>query len=163
MHQRKYALELISEVGLAGAKPGTTPIDINVKMTSKKYDETVKNQQCIEDDPPTDQAGYQRLIGKLLYLTITRPDISFGAQTLSQFPQAPKKSHMDATLRIVRYIKNQTGQGLLLSNKFKSDVTTFYDADWAACPITKRSVTSFIIKLGNSPVSWKSKTQNCGV
>nr|XP_016467178.1 PREDICTED: uncharacterized protein LOC107789823 [Nicotiana tabacum] len=80
MHQRKYALELISEAGLSTAKPA------GIKS---------------EEDPLTDQQVYQRLIGKLLYLTVTRPDISFGVQTLSQFLQQPKKSHMDAALRII--------------------------------------------------------------
>ncbi|XP_060200219.1 uncharacterized mitochondrial protein AtMg00810-like [Lycium barbarum] len=157
MHKRKYALELTSEAGLAASKPANTPIDINVKLTSRQYDETIKDKVYIEEDPLTDQSGYHRLIRKLLYLTVTRPDISFAVQTLSQFLQDPKKSHMDVALRIMRYIKKQPGQGLLLSSKFRNEITEFCDADWASCPITRRFVTGFMIKFGDSLVSWKSK------
>ncbi|XP_016558370.1 uncharacterized mitochondrial protein AtMg00810-like [Capsicum annuum] len=159
MHQRKYALELISEAGLSGAKPAITPIDVNTKLTSRQYDEVNKEKYNTNKDPPADQNTYQRLIGKLLYLTVTRPDILFGVQTLSQFLQAPKKSHMEAALRIVKYIKKQPGQGILLSSNYKNKVTAFCDADWAACPNTRRSVTGFMIKFGESLVSWKSKKQ----
>jgi len=104
MHQRKYALELISETGLGNAKPAVTPIDNNNKLSSRQYDDYF-NSENVQEDPPADQSLYQRLIGKLLYLTMTRPDIAFGVQTLSQFLQQPKKTHMEAALRIVRYIK----------------------------------------------------------
>ncbi|XP_070037100.1 uncharacterized mitochondrial protein AtMg00810-like [Nicotiana tomentosiformis] len=160
IHQRKYALELISEAGLAAAKPTVTPIDNNVKLTSKQYDEhTGQTENSASSDPLVDQISFQRLIGKLLYLTITRPGISFGVQTLSQFLQQPKKSHMEAALRIVKYIKSQPGQGVLMSSSQINTITAFCDADWAACPLTRKSVTGFLIKIGDSLVSWKSKKQ----
>ncbi|XP_049409203.1 uncharacterized mitochondrial protein AtMg00810-like [Solanum stenotomum] len=90
---------------------------------------------------------------------MTRPDISFSVQTLSQFLQQPKKSHMDIALRVVKYIKKQTGQGVLLSSSSGTEITAYCDADWAACPTTRRSVTGFVIKLGESMVSWKAKKQ----
>lgn len=90
---------------------------------------------------------------------MTRPDISFSIQTLSQFLQQPKRSHMDVALRIVKYIKQQPGQGILLSSNPNNEVTAYCDADWAACPITRRSVTGYVIKLGESMVSWKAKKQ----
>lgn len=75
-------MELISEVG---PNPTITPIDISVKLTSKQYDDCVgKTEDSEEKDSLVDQASYKRLIGKLLYLTVTRLDISFGVQTLSQ-------------------------------------------------------------------------------
>ncbi|KAK4362332.1 hypothetical protein RND71_017573 [Anisodus tanguticus] len=167
IHQRKYTLELIAEVGLAAAKPDKTPIDLNVKLTSKLYDDHLKLQAKKEglklsannEDPLIDQVAYQKLIGKLLYLNMTRPDISFSVQTLSQFLQQPKKSHMEATLRVVRYLKGQPDQGILLSSNESQLATAYCDADWAACPITRRSVTYFIIKIGDSLVSWKAKKQ----
>nr|XP_016450036.1 PREDICTED: uncharacterized mitochondrial protein AtMg00810-like [Nicotiana tabacum] len=107
MHQRKYALELISEVGLTAAKPAETSIDTNIKLTSTQYDKEINTKSQVEEDPLVDQATYQRLIGKLLYLTVTRPDISFGVQTLRQFLQQPKQSYMIATLRIVRFLNQE--------------------------------------------------------
>jgi len=141
MHQRKYALELISEVGMTAAKPADTPIDINVKLTSKLYDEHVKKKQAEIEDPLMDQTMYQSLICKLLYLNMTRLDITFSTQTLSQFLHQPKKSHLDAALRVIRYIKRQPGQSLLLSSSSDGLVTAFCDADWASCVLTRKSVT----------------------
>ncbi|XP_070015827.1 uncharacterized mitochondrial protein AtMg00810-like [Nicotiana sylvestris] len=93
MTQRKYALEMISDAGLAGSKPKETPMDQNLKLTSNEVDtctDTSKGDELLED-----KGSYQRLIGKLLYLTITRPDISYAVQSLSQFMHAPKKSHYE--------------------------------------------------------------------
>lgn len=156
MHQRKYDLELISELGLSGVKPAVTPIDTSVKHTSREYDEYVGGKDLTSVEVLTDQGPYQRLIGKLLYLTVTRPDIAYSIQLLSQYLQQPKRSHMKAAQRIVRYIKNQPGRGLLLSSKAQHTVTAFSDADWAACPKTRRSLSGFLVKIGESMVFWKS-------
>ncbi|XP_016544555.2 uncharacterized mitochondrial protein AtMg00810-like [Capsicum annuum] len=158
MHQRKYALELLSELGLTTAKPTATPMDYNIKLTSKQFDEHVKHGKSTED-PPTDQVAYQKLIGKLLYLTIKRLDIALFVQTLSQFLQDPKKSHMEAALRVVKYVKNQPGQGVLLSSNTDDRISAYCDADWASCPQTRWSVTGYFVKVGESLVSWKSKKQ----
>ena len=82
MYQRKYALELISKTSLSASKPAGTPINTNSKLITKQYDEETK---MTEPDPLTDQGAYQRIVGKLLYLIMTRLDISYGVQTLSQF------------------------------------------------------------------------------
>ncbi|XP_019235860.1 PREDICTED: uncharacterized protein LOC109216183 [Nicotiana attenuata] len=137
MHRRKYTLGLIAEVGLTAAKPSTTPIDINTKLTTKQYDEHISKDERSVEDPAVDQTAYQRLIGKLLYLTVTRPYITYGVQTLSQFLQQPKKSHMEAALRIVKHVKNNPGQGILLSSQYNTTITTYCDADWAACALMR--------------------------
>uniref|UniRef100_A0A3Q7J9Y0 Reverse transcriptase Ty1/copia-type domain-containing protein n=1 Tax=Solanum lycopersicum TaxID=4081 RepID=A0A3Q7J9Y0_SOLLC len=107
-----------------------------------------------------DVTGYQRLVGRLLYITITRPDISFTVQVLSQFMQQPKRSHWEAAMRLVRYIKSNPGQGILLSSKKSLELEAFCDSEWAACPNTRRSVTGYMVKLGDSLISWKSKKQH---
>ncbi|XP_059285884.1 uncharacterized mitochondrial protein AtMg00810-like [Lycium ferocissimum] len=161
MHQRKYALEVISKSRMSAARPAITPIDTNIKLTTKQYDEHIEVKDGVKasGDPLADQETYQRLIRKLLYLTVTRPDIAFAVQTLSQFLQQPKKTHMDAALRIVKYIKQSPGHGLLLSSIYTNSVTAYCDADWAACLLTGKSVTGYMVKVGNSVVSWKSKKQ----
>lgn len=153
MHQRKYALDLISETGLSAAKPAPTPLDSNVKLTTKECDQHVTDTEEFKHDVLADQGKYQRIIGKLLYLTVTRPDIAYSVQTLSQFLQQPKQSHMNAAIRIIRYIKGKPGQGLLMSSKRKDILTAYCDADWAACTFSRRSITGFTIKLGDSLVS----------
>ncbi|XP_019244361.1 PREDICTED: uncharacterized protein LOC109224228 [Nicotiana attenuata] len=159
MHQRKYALELISELGLSAAKPAATPLEMNIKLTTKEFDDHIGTTNNEADELLPDPGVYQRLIGKLLYLTMTRPDLAFSVQTLSQFMQQPKSSHMEAATRIVRYVKNHPGQGLLLSSSSKGVLEAYCDADWAACQNSRKSVTGYLIKLGDSLVSWKSKKQ----
>ncbi|XP_015167591.1 uncharacterized mitochondrial protein AtMg00810-like [Solanum tuberosum] len=157
MNQIKYALELISECGLASSKPTNTPLDKNQKLTSLEYD----NQFNITDDVEfEDRRIYQRLIGRLLYLAMTRPDISFAVQHLSQFMHAPKKSHYDAAIHVVKYIKRQPRLGLLMSRTKSRKISAFCDADWALCILSRKSITWFGIKIGESLVSWKSKKQN---
>jgi len=130
---------------------------VNQKFTSVEHDECTGSKG---DELLTNVTEYKRLIGKLLYLTITRPDISFVVQTLSQYMQTPKKSHWDAALRVVKYIKQEPGLGILLSSNADDSLSCFCDADWAACPNTRRSVTGFFIKFGQSLISWKSKKQH---
>lgn len=127
-----------------------------MKLTSKHYDDQVKEG---EHDPLVDQTAYQKLIGKLLYLNMTRPDISYSVQTLSQFLQQPKNSHMEAVLRIVRYIEKNPGQGILLTSTSDSTIIAYCDVDWAACLLTRRFVTGYVVKIGNSLISWKAKKQ----
>ncbi|XP_019238472.1 PREDICTED: uncharacterized protein LOC109218551 [Nicotiana attenuata] len=129
MHQRIYALELISELGLGAAKIAKTPLEMNARLITQEYDDHLKTQESAEDELLLDLGAYQRLIGKLLYLTVTRPDLAFCVQTLSQFLQQPKRSHMEATMRIVRYVKNHPGQGGLLSSNNKGTLEAYYDAD----------------------------------
>nr|XP_016450919.1 PREDICTED: uncharacterized mitochondrial protein AtMg00810-like [Nicotiana tabacum] len=130
MHQRKYTLELISELGLGAAKPAVTPIKANIKLTTKEYDEHTSNSSATDDKVLTDISQYQILLEKLLYLTVTRPDIVYSIQTLSQFMQKPKRSHLEVAQRVVRYAKNQPGQGI------------------------------HIVIYGDSLISWKSKKQS---
>ena len=77
----------------------------------------------------------QRLVGKLIYLTITRPNISFAVGVVSQFMQSPHNDHWDAVIRILRYIKRTPGQGLLYEDKGNTQIVGFCDADWAGSPI----------------------------
>uniref|UniRef100_A0A3Q7HAS0 Reverse transcriptase Ty1/copia-type domain-containing protein n=1 Tax=Solanum lycopersicum TaxID=4081 RepID=A0A3Q7HAS0_SOLLC len=155
-HQRKYALEIISELGIGAVKPAWTPLEVNAKLTTLEFDSLVQRE---DDNMLEDKTKYQRLIGKMLYLTLTRPDISYAVQTLSQFLQQPKQSHWDAAVRVMKYIKREPALGILLSNKVSNLLTVFCDLDWASCPNARRSVSSFVIKHGNSLVSWKSKKQ----
>ncbi|XP_049386270.1 uncharacterized mitochondrial protein AtMg00810-like, partial [Solanum stenotomum] len=133
--QRKYALEMISETGLSGSKPKWTPMEQNMKLTSSEYD--LKFSEKSEDVLLEDRSVYQRLVGKLLYLTVTRPDISYAVQSLSQFMHAPKRSHYEAALHVVKYIKSQPGLGLLMSSRGDEKVEAYCDSDWASCPMSR--------------------------
>ena len=120
---------------------------MNHKLTSVEFDEHFGSSI---DVLLIDPGIYQRLVGILLCLTVTRPDISFVVQNLSQFMHQEKQSHMQATIRVVKYIKHSPSLGIFLSAKASSNLQAFCDADWASCPTTRRSVIGYLVKFGDS-------------
>ncbi|XP_048229552.1 uncharacterized mitochondrial protein AtMg00810-like [Ricinus communis] len=111
----------------------------------------------LEDGDPLDDIGhYQRLVGKLIYLTVTRPDITYAVSMVSQFMHAPRTSHLDAVDRILRYLKGTPGQGIWMKNNNMTDIVGFSDADWAGS-YDRKSTSDFCIFVGGNPVTWKSK------
>ncbi|XP_071693037.1 secreted RxLR effector protein 161-like [Rutidosis leptorrhynchoides] len=121
------------------------------KGRSKRSDETSE-----EVDP----SQYRRLVGRLLYLTVTRPDITYSVNQLRQFLSKPRKNLMDAAVRILRYLKGTPGQGLFLPSSGGLELLAYCDASWLSCPSTKRSCTGYFICLGKAPVSWRTKKQS---
>lgn len=145
LNQRKYALELLEDSGLLATKPSTTPFDCSLKLHDS-------------DSPPyEDETTYRRLVGRLLYLTTTRPDIAFIVQQLSQFISQPLQVHHSAAIRVLKYLKSAPAKGLFYSSSSTLKLSGFADSDWASCPATRRSVTGYCVFLGTSMLSWKSK------
>ena len=144
--QRKYALEIIKDTGLLGATPIDTPMERGLKLSDK----------C---DLLKDPSHYRRLVGRLISLTVSRPDVTYSVHVLSRFMHQPCKLHMEAALRVVRYLKNAPGQGLFFFSNSDFRLRAYCDSDWAGCPITRRSTTGYYVFLGPSLVSWRSKRQ----
>nr|XP_016487034.1 PREDICTED: uncharacterized mitochondrial protein AtMg00810-like [Nicotiana tabacum] len=106
-----------------------------------------------------DPTYYRKLVGKLNFLTYTRPDIAYGIQYLIQFMQEPKESHLKAAFHLLRYLKGDITLGIFMLKDEDCTIRAFYDSDWAACPDSRRLVSGYLVLLGNSPISRKSKKQ----
>ncbi|XP_019192834.1 PREDICTED: uncharacterized protein LOC109187168 [Ipomoea nil] len=113
-----------------------------------------------EGEPFEDPERYRRLVGKLNYLTITRPDIAFPVSVVSQFMSAPIQTHWEAAIRIVKYLKGVPGKWILYADHGYMRVEAFSDADWVGSPGDRKSMTGYCVFVGGNLVSWKSKKQN---
>lgn len=98
-----------------GAKPAKSPLEKNKKINIVDYDKHVRTKG---DKELQDVGGYYKLIGKLIYLTITRPVIYFAVQVLSQFMQHLKHSHLYIVMSVIKYVKNSLGRGILLKKDY---------------------------------------------
>ncbi|XP_021727651.1 uncharacterized protein LOC110694789 [Chenopodium quinoa] len=118
--QRKHTLDIISEVGLTGAKPNDFPIEQNHRLGHVNGELLVDSiRRHIVD----------LIIQRLVYLAMTRPDLAYSVHILSQFMQIPRTEHWDAALRVVRYLKGTPGQGILLRAESELTLQGWCDSD----------------------------------
>src|SRR4051812_3388828 len=142
--QRKYVLDLLKETGMMGCKVASTPVELNQKLSAEGGD-------------PVNRERYQRLVGRLLYLIHTRPDISHAVGLVSRYMHDTKTQHMEAAMRIFRYLNASPGKGLWFGRKGHLRIEGYCDADWASCVDDRRSTSGYCIFVGGNPVSRRSK------
>ncbi|KAL6269113.1 hypothetical protein ACE6H2_026024 [Prunus campanulata] len=145
--QRKYVLDLFAKTGMLDCKPIDTPSEQNHKLG------------LYPDQVPTDKERYQRLVGKLIYLAHTRPDIAYAVSVVSQFMHSPSEDHMGVVTRILRYLKVTPGKGLMFSKYVHTDVEGYTDADWADSATDRRSTSRYFMFVGGNLITWRSKKQ----
>ena len=148
MTQQKYILDLLDETKHMDCRISDTPIEANHKL---KLD---------DKDPHIEMSSYQKLIGKLLYLSHTRPDICYTVNVLSQFMHSPRVSHFQAANRVLRYIKKTTGLGITYKPTSKLDLVLYTDSDFAGSRVDYRSITSYCTFMGGNLETWRSKKQS---
>ncbi|KAL0283535.1 UNVERIFIED_CONTAM: Retrovirus-related Pol polyprotein from transposon RE2, partial [Sesamum radiatum] len=147
LSQRKYACDLLQEAGLLGTKPVDTPMDSNPDFWND-------DGNYLED-----KTKYRRLVGKLIYLTVTRPDISFAVGLVSQFMDKPRSVHWEAALRILKYIKTSPGKGLLFKRHRHVKIEAYSNADYAGSKDDRKSTSGYCTYVGGNLVTWHSKKQ----
>ncbi|KAJ8763825.1 hypothetical protein K2173_003607 [Erythroxylum novogranatense] len=140
-------LDLLTDAGLLGSKPKRVPF--------LKGGDLQSDRSPLLENPQE----YRRIVGRLLYLRFSRPDITYCVQQLSQFLQAPREVHLQHAIYVLKYLKNNPSLGLHFSASSDLSLRAYSDADWASCVTTRKSLTTFCIFLGNSPISWKTKRQ----
>jgi len=147
LNQRKYILDILSDAGLTAATPARFPMAKGLKLSTEEGTLLPKLE------------AYRRVAGRLLCLTLTRPDISYAVQHLSQFLQAHKQPHYDAALHVLRDLKGTANRGLFYPKDNNLQVTAYCDGDWGNCRMSARSLTGYCVFLGPALVSWKTKKQ----
>jgi Reverse transcriptase (RNA-dependent DNA polymerase) len=147
LSQRKYILDLLAEVRMLNCKPADTPVIQNLKLEENA------------EQAPTNKERYQRLVGKLIYLSHTRPDIAYAIGLVSQFMHNPSEEHMEAVTRIIIYLKGTPGKGIQFLKNGHLDIMGYTDADWAGKISDRRSTSGYFTFIGGNLVTWRSKKQ----
>lgn len=142
----KYAHEVLSRFHMQDCKPLDTPMDAHAKLTA------------FEESKDFDATLYRQLVGSLIYLTTTRPDISYAVGRVSQFMSQPKVEHWIAAKRILRYICGtiQLGICYALHDHISLEYFTlqgYVDSDWASDSMDRKSNTGFMFHLGSGAIS----------
>jgi hypothetical protein len=145
--QRQYALNKLFEYGMMGYKPISIPLEQNVKLS-------VDERGFVEDT-----TMYIHIVGSLIYMTITGPDLSYAVGLVSQFMQTPRKPHLDVLRHILRYIKYTLQCGIFYEAKSQLQIHGYTDADWAGNVSDRRSISGFMFSFGNGDISWSNKKQ----
>ncbi|GJV83053.1 retrovirus-related pol polyprotein from transposon TNT 1-94 [Tanacetum coccineum] len=147
INQSKYALESLKKYGYESCDPVDTPMVEKSKLDEDKEGKAV------------DPSHYRGMIGTLLYLTASRPDLQFAICMCARYQARPTEKHLNAVKRIFRYLKGTVHRGLWYPKDSSFALTAFADADHAGCQDTRRSTSGSIQLLGDRLVSWSSKRQ----
>ncbi|XP_070002188.1 secreted RxLR effector protein 161-like [Nicotiana sylvestris] len=145
--KRKYILDLLKETGMTCCRPAESLVERNHKLQG-------------EVGESVDKERYQRLVGRLIYLSHTRPDIVYSISLVSQFMHDPRDPHMQVVFHILRYLRSCLGKGVLLSKHDYLQIEAFIDVNWAGSLNDRRSTSGYCTLVGGNLVTWRSKKQN---
>lgn len=144
--QQRYTTDLLIRTQMEHAKPVATPMSSTDSLTQR-------------GDPMPEPTLYRATVGSLQYLALTRPDISFAVNRLSQFMQKPTTAHWEAAKRVLRYLAGTVTHGIFFSSSTPLTLHAYSDADWGGDRDDYTSTGAYIVYLGKQPISWSSRKQ----
>ncbi|KAJ9538151.1 hypothetical protein OSB04_030884, partial [Centaurea solstitialis] len=147
--QAKYVQDLLKRFDFGGSNSAATPMPRNFQLNADT------------SGKPVDQKTYRAIIGSLLYLTASRPDIVFSTGVCARFQCDPRDSHLSAVKRILRYLKGTPDFGLWYPKDSGFELIAYTDSDHAGCKLNRKSTSGACQFLGDKLVSWSSRKQNC--
>lgn len=145
--QKKYASDILKRFKMQQCKPVDTPVALNTKLSKE------------DGDQPINEKEYRSLVGSLLYLTATRPDLMFAASLLSRFMSKPSQTHFGVAKRVLRYIKGTINHGIYFAGGVGSNLIGYSDSDWAGSVDDMKSTSGYLFTLGSGAFCWNSKKQ----
>ncbi|KAI5353802.1 hypothetical protein L3X38_006696 [Prunus dulcis] len=148
LHQKKYAKTLLDKFGLKDCKSVATPLAVNEKLSK------------VDGSELADETLYRQMVGSLLYLTATRPDIMFAASLLARFMHNPTKKHMGTAKRVLRYIQGTISYGIAYDKGKGAVLIGYCDSDWSGSEDDMRSTSGYAFNLGSGAFAWASIKQS---
>ncbi|XP_070676264.1 uncharacterized mitochondrial protein AtMg00810-like [Malus domestica] len=148
LHQKEYAKTLLEKFGLKDCKPVATPLAANEKL-SKEHGSEMANESL-----------YRQMVGILLYLTVTRPDIMFAASLLARFMHNPTTKHIGTAKRVLRYIQGSLDYGIACEKGKDVMFIGYCDSDWAGSEDVMKSTSRYAFSFGSGAFSWVSIKQS---
>lgn len=147
LSQQRYIADILQWTNMQSAKPISSPMSMATPLN--KFDGTSMSDPTL----------YRSTVGALHYLSITRPDIAFAVNKVSQFSHDPRDVHWTAIKRILLYLKQTISYGLLIRPSTSKQLVAFSDADWTGCPDDRKSTLGYCTFLSCNLISWTSKKQ----
>lgn len=151
MHQKKYIGEMLKRFNMSSCNAVANPMEVNQKLDRD------------ESGEPVNETAFKQIIGSLRYLCNSIPELSFGVGLISRFMSSPKRSHMLAAKRVLRYIQGTPDHGVLFpfgKQDSEARIVGFADSDYGGDPVERKSTSGYIFLLNKAPVSWCSKKQS---
>ena len=145
--QEKYAKDLLKRFHMSNCNPASTPMNTNERLV---LDDGVEK---------ADEKEFRSIVGGLIYLTHSRPDIMFAVSLISRFMHKPSRQHMGAAKRVLRYIRGTLSFGLRYQKVSNCKLISYTDSDWAGCADDRKSTSGYAHSFGSGVISWASKKQ----
>lgn len=145
--QKKYAMEILDRFEMKTCNSVGTPIEPGLKLTKDPKGKKVHNTL------------FKQIVGSLMYLTATRPDIMYAVSLISRYMENPTEVHLLAAKRIFRYLKGTADLGILYKKGANSSLIGFSDSDYAGDLDDRKSTSGFVFMMGSGAISWSSKKQ----